>query len=209
MNQQHPNQPFRPGLDSQGFPLKPKKKHKVRNVLLVIGAGFVVMVGGCTAIVAGSGTDAARQAGDPLPNVVKTTAAPKPAATKPAAPATTEAPAPTTEPETTEPEVPSMTNSQEQAVGSAESYLSFTAFSRKGLIRQLSSSAGEGFSVADATYAVDHIKVNWNEQAAKSAQSYLKMTHFSRKGLIRQLESSAGEGFTHAQAVYGVTKAGL
>lgn len=104
---------------------------------------------------------------------------------------------------------PAMTASQEQAIGAAESYLEFTAFSRKGLIRQLSSDAGEGFSVADATYAVDHIKVNWNEQAARSAKSYLAMTHFSRAGLIRQLESSAGEGFTHAQAVYGVNKAGL
>ena len=44
------------------------------------------------------------------------------------------------------------------------------AFSRKGLIHQLSSDAGSGFSKADATFAVDHIKVNWNEQAAKAAQ---------------------------------------
>jgi len=120
---------------------------------------------------------------------------------------------PTTAPKTTAPKPkaaqPSLTKSQEQAIGSAESYLEFSAFSRKGLIRQLSSSAGEGFSVADATYAVDHITVNWNEQAARSAKSYLEMTHFSRQGLIHQLESSAGDGFTHAQAVYGVTKAGL
>ena len=103
----------------------------------------------------------------------------------------------------------SLTKSQEQAIGSAKSYLEFTAFSRKGLIRQLSSDAGDGYSKADATYAVDHIEVNWNEQAAKSAKSYLDMTHFSRKGLIQQLESSAGDGYTHAQAVYGVNKAGL
>jgi hypothetical protein len=102
-----------------------------------------------------------------------------------------------------------MTAGQEQAIGKAEDYLSFTALSRKGLIRQLSSEAGEGFSVADATFAADHVKVNWNEQAAKKAKEYLQMTHFSRKGLVHQLESSAGEGFTHAQAVYGVTKAGL
>jgi hypothetical protein len=63
--------------------------------------------------------------------------------------------------------------------------------------------------VKDATFAVDHVKVNWNEQAARSARSYLELTHFSRAGLIRQLESDSGEGFTHRQAVYGVTKAGL
>jgi hypothetical protein len=114
----------------------------------------------------------------------------------------------TTQPKPTK-TAPKVTAAQEQAIGSAESYLAFTAFSRKGLIRQLSSDAGEGFSVADATYAVDHIKVDWNEQAARSARSYLEMTHFSRSGLIHQLESSSGEGFTHRQAVYGVTKAGL
>jgi hypothetical protein len=103
----------------------------------------------------------------------------------------------------------SLTKSQEQAIGSAKSYLEFSGFSRKGLIQQLSSDAGEGYSKADATYAVDHIEVNWNEQAAKSAKAYLAMTHFSRKGLIQQLESSAGDGYTHAQALYGVSKAGL
>jgi len=104
---------------------------------------------------------------------------------------------------------PSMTKSQEQAIGSAEDYLEYSAFSRKGLIQQLSSDAGEGFSKSDAKFAVDHIKVDWNEQAAKSAESYLEYSNFSRKGLIQQLESEAGEGFTHAQAVYGVNKSGL
>ena len=61
-----------------------------------------------------------------------------------------------------------MTVSQEQAVAKAESYLELTAFSRKGLIEQL---RFEQFSKADATFAVDHITVNWKEQAAKKAQS--------------------------------------
>ena len=68
---------------------------------------------------------------------------------------------------------------------------------------------GEGFSKADAVFAVNHIDVNWNEQAAKSAKSYLDMSSFSRQGLIEQLESEYGEGFTHSQAVYGVNKTGL
>jgi len=104
---------------------------------------------------------------------------------------------------------PKITKSQEQAIGAAQDYLDYSAFSRKGLIEQLSSDAGEGFPKADAIFAVDHIKVNWNEQAAKSAKEYLAYSHFSRKGLIEQLESDAGEGFTHSQAVYGVKKAGL
>lgn len=102
---------------------------------------------------------------------------------------------------------PKMTKSQEQAVGKAMDYLEFQPFSRKGLIQQLSSPV-DGFSKADATYAADHIVVNWNEQAVRAAKSYLEIMHFSRAGLIQQLESSA-TGFTHAQAVYGVNKAGL
>lgn len=188
MNQQDPN-PFVPQP-------QPKKKHTLRTVLIALGAIFIglpVLVG---VISAATGTPAK------APVSVTSQATAKPKAT---APATTQ---PTVEAATEAPK-PSLTKSQEQAIGPAEQYLGFTAFSRKGLIEQLSSDAGEGFSVADATYAVDHIEVNWNEQAAKSAEKYLEMTHFSRSGLIEQLESSAGEGFTHAQAVYGVTKAGL
>ena len=124
------------------------------------------------------------------------------------APETTQAPAPKPKPAPA-PAKPTLTNSQEQAIGAAEDYLDYTAFSRKGLIHQLSSDAGSGFSKADATFAVDHITVNWNEQAAKAAQQYLDYSHFSRSGLIHQLESEAGSGFTHKQAVYGVNKAGL
>lgn len=192
----NPYQPSQPGLDSQGFPLKPKKKHTGLKIFAGI-IGGLVLIGVASSL--SSVNDPTPRA--TVPNVVKTTSTP--ATEAPAVPeVTTEAPA-----ETTEPEKPSMTKSQEQAVGSAESYLELTAFSRKGLIQQLSSSA-VGFSKADATFAVDHIKVDWNEQAAKSAKSYLELTNFSRAGLIQQLSSDA-VGFTHAQAVYGVNKAGL
>jgi Host cell surface-exposed lipoprotein len=107
------------------------------------------------------------------------------------------------------PPVRAMTTAQEQAIGSAQDYLSFQAFSRNGLIEQLSSDAGEGFSRADAVYAVDHIRVNYRVQAAKAAKDYLTFEHFSRSGLIEQLESDAGDGYTHAQAVYGVNAVGL
>ena len=136
------------------------------------------------------------------------TAAPTTAVPRTAAPTTTQAkpkPAPNPKP----PAEPDLTTSQKQAIGSAESYLGFQAFSRKGLIQQLSSSAGEGFSVADATFAVDHITVNWKEQAVRSAKEYLQFEHFSRAGLIQQLSSSAGEGFTRAEATYAADKVGL
>jgi len=106
-------------------------------------------------------------------------------------------------------QAPALTTSQENAVGSAQDYLDYTAFSRQGLIDQLSSDAGEGFSVKDATFAVDFLDVNWRAQAVKSAQDYLNYTSFSRQGLIDQLSSDSGEKFTHAQAVYAVNKVGL
>ena len=81
-----------------------------------------------------------------------------------------------------------------------------SGFSREGLIGQLSSSAGEGFSKADATFAADHVDVNWNDEAVESAQSYLDMSSFSRQGLTDQLSSSVGEGFTLAQAQYAVNQ---
>jgi hypothetical protein len=97
----------------------------------------------------------------------------------------------------------SFTVSQQNAIESAESYLSFMGFSREGLIEQLEF---EDFSNADATFAVDTISPDWFEQAAKSAESYLDSGSFSRQGLIDQLEF---EGFTTEEATYGAEQAGL
>src|SRR5205809_5490895 len=57
---------------------------------------------------------------------------------------------------------PSYTVSQQNAIRSAQEYLSSQAFSYTGLISQLSSKYGEGFAKADAVFAVNHIQVNWN-----------------------------------------------
>lgn len=97
----------------------------------------------------------------------------------------------------------SLTGPQKNAVRSAKQYLSFQGFSRKGLIQQLSSEAGDGYSVKDATAAVGTLKVDWNKQAARSAKQYIKLMGFSCKGLIDQLSSSAGDGYTKKQATYG------
>lgn len=98
---------------------------------------------------------------------------------------------------------------QQQAVRSAMQYLNMSGFSREGLIRQLSSDAGEGFGISDATAAVDSLNVDWNEEAAQSAQQYIQMSGFSCQGLVQQLSSSAGEQFTLAQAQYGARQVGL
>ena len=104
--------------------------------------------------------------------------------------------------------VDSLTGPQKNASRSAEQYLSMAGFSRNGLIHQLSADAGEGYSVADATVAVDSLNANWDEQAVRSAQQYLSMQGFSCKGLIEQLSSSAGEKYTVSQATHGARQAG-
>ena len=91
---------------------------------------------------------------------------------------------------------------EKNAIRSAQGYISFMAFSRKGLIGQLTF---EGYSQEAATNAVDALNIDWNEQAAKSAQSYVDMMAFSRSGLIQQLEF---EGYTREQAEYGATAVG-
>ncbi|HHQ4900499.1 TPA: Ltp family lipoprotein [Aeromonas veronii] len=101
-----------------------------------------------------------------------------------------------------------LTRPQKNAVRSAKQYLSISGFSRSGLVQQLSSDAGDGYSVADATAAVDSLNVDWNEQAVRSAKQYLSISGFSCKGLIEQLSSSAGDGYTVSQATYGARQAG-
>lgn len=101
-----------------------------------------------------------------------------------------------------------LTGPQRNAVRSAKQYLRMTGFSREGLIDQLSSSAGEGYDIADATAAVDSLDVDWNANAVKSAKQYLKLSGFSCQGLIEQLSSSAGDKYTESQAAYGARQAG-
>jgi hypothetical protein len=99
-----------------------------------------------------------------------------------------------------------MTASQQQAVEAAQSYLSDgSGFSQSGLIQQLTSQSGNGFSTADATFAVNYLNPNWNAQAVDAAGSYLSEgSGFSQSGLIQQLTSQSGNGFSTAQATYAV-----
>lgn len=96
---------------------------------------------------------------------------------------------------------------QREALEAAKSYLRSGHFSRVGLIDQLTSPYGEGFSRANAVWGVNHAHANWYAEAVQAARSYLRSGHFSRSALIEQLESPYGEQFTHAQAVYGVNVA--
>lgn len=105
------------------------------------------------------------------------------------------------------------TVSQQNAYESARDYLDFSAFSRAGLIQQLTSEYGSGFPAADAEFAIERLEaeggVDWNAEAAEAAKDYLEFSSFSRSGLLQQLTSEFGSQFTPAQAEYGVSQTGL
>ena len=101
-----------------------------------------------------------------------------------------------------------LTQQQQSARGEANQYLSTQAFSKQGLIDQLDSPDGGGYSVNDATVAVDSLTVNWNTEAVQAAKEYLKTQPFSCNDLIQQLDSPDGGQFTVAQATYGAHQAG-
>lgn len=138
---------------------------------------------------------------EPSPTQESTTSTPAEVAATEAPLETSAVPEPVTESEPVVEEPPADsggTVSQMQALRQAESYLGFAAFSRTGLIEQLEF---EGFSVEDATFAVDALEVDWMVQAEAKALDYLEYSAFSETGLVEQLEF---EGFSNAEAVHGV-----
>ena len=125
----------------------------------------------------------------------------------PSAPPTQSASPPPAAP-TTAPAGPTLTQQQQSPVEPAKQYLSTQAFSQQGLIDQLDSPDGGGYSVHVATVAVDSLTVNWNAEAVQSAKEYLATQPMSCNDLIQQLDSPYGEKLTVAQATYGAQQAG-
>jgi hypothetical protein len=119
-------------------------------------------------------------------------------------------PTPTTVAPPKAPAAPALTQQQKNAVQAAKNYLSTEpGFSQQGLIDQLDSPDGSGFSVADATAAVNSLTVNWDAQAVDAAKNYDSTEGgFSCSGMVQQLDSPDGSQFTVAQATYGATQAG-
>ena len=103
-----------------------------------------------------------------------------------------------------EPEEDDVPREYKNALKSAENYISMMPMSEKGLLRQLTSEAGDKYPEEAAQYAIDNLEVDWNEQALKSAKQYLSMMPVSDEELRQQLVSDAGEGFTEEQAQYAI-----
>lgn len=176
-------------------PPPPRKRHRVRNTVLWISGVGIVLIAGISAI-SGAASSGSSQQNSSIAQGSSSSAP----ATQPSTQAPPAAPA-----------APAPTMAQQQALTSAQGYLSDgQGFSKAGLIDQLSSSAGEGFSHSDAVWAVKHSGANWKEQAVISAKGYMSDGQgFSRQGLIDQLSSSAGGGFSLAQATYAADQVGL
>jgi hypothetical protein len=100
-----------------------------------------------------------------------------------------------------------ITMSQNNALRVAKDYLRASGFSRAGLIEQLSSNVGAGFSLVDSTWAVDQLHADWKAQAVRTGKTYLEISGFSRSGLIEQL--TLGAGFTQQEATYAANSLGL
>lgn len=102
------------------------------------------------------------------------------------------------------------TAEQRYAFTSGLTYLEVMAFSRQGLIDQLSSEYGENYPLEVAEFAVNAIEeqglVDWDAECEEAAQTYLSLMSFSKQGLIDQLSSEYGEQFTVEQAERAVEK---
>jgi hypothetical protein len=72
-----------------------------------------------------------------------------------------------------------MTQQQKSAVSSAKQYLSAEAFSQQALIDQLDSADGSGYSVSDATVAVDSLNEDWNTEALSIADTQIAQQYRS------------------------------
>ena len=105
-----------------------------------------------------------------------------------------------------------MTLSQQNAVKTAMNYVDLMAFSRKGLIDQMSSEYGDKYLREDAEFAVSYLEennlVDWDVEAVQCAQNYLDLTAFSKDGLIDQMSSDAGDKFSRKQAEYAASQVG-
>ena len=179
-----------------------KSNKKGCGCLGLIGLAVVIGIIATVSSHSSSNTPAASASASSPIAVSASTAAPADTAPAPAAPVSSAPAAPVS----SAPASPPMTTAQQQAVDAAESYLSLgQGFSEQGLLDQLTSSAGDGFSKSDAEFAINYLHPNWDQQAVDSAKSYLSEGQgFSEQGLLQQLTSSAGSGFTEAQAEYAI-----
>ena len=90
------------------------------------------------------------------------------------------------------------------ALNKAQVYSDTMYMSKKGIYKQLTSDAGEGFPEKAAQYAIKHVKANWKENALMKAKTYYEDMSMSKDAIYDQLISEYGEQFTPEQAKYAI-----
>jgi len=183
-----------PSQPSAGAARRKPLWKKKRFIIPVAIIALFVIIAACSAVSknpSGSGT----------PSATSPTASPSGIAASPPPAAPPPPPAPA---------APQGTAAQLQALAAAKGYLaSGIGFSQASLTAQLTSSYGNGFTAADAEWAVANAGPDWNEQALKAAKGYLNSgIGFSQASLAKQLTSSSGNQFTTEQANYAVANSG-
>jgi hypothetical protein len=189
---------FAPGASNAAAPLaapaaaepKAKRAWYVKKRFLIPGGVVAFFI--AIAALSGGGDDATVPASATSPSSSTSSKASTDAKAAPSASSAAPKPA--------APKAPALTSGQKNALRSAENYISLMSMSKAGLIQQLSSPAGDGYSKADATYAANHVKADWNAEAVEAANNYMEIMPMSRTALIKQLSSSAGDKFTKAEA---------
>lgn len=99
---------------------------------------------------------------------------------------------------------PSVPAEYTSALAKAQTYVDMMAFSKAGLLNQLTATYGEKFSQAAADYAVAHVKADYNANALIKAKEYQDDMNMSPAAIHDQLTSSYGEKFTNAEADYAI-----
>ena len=147
-NQQYSSQ-VPPGQQPPAMPPQPPSKrkawparHKVLTGLMAVGALIVIIAAASASNKPSTPVaDTGAASSSASPSAAVSSAAASSAPSTPAAPAS-----------------PSMTGAQQQAVDAAQSYLSEgQGFSDQGLLQQLTSSAGSGFTQTQAEYAASQV----------------------------------------------------
>ena len=92
----------------------------------------------------------------------------------------------------------SVTREQKNALGAAEAYLDYSAFSKQGLYDQL---IFEEYPSDAAQYAIDKVHADWKANALQTAKDYLDYSSFSDQGLYDQL---IHDKYTSEEAQYAI-----
>lgn len=170
-------------------PVKKPFYKRVWFIILAI-AVFIAIAVGAT----GGDEDEAEAADDTTP-VVTAPAADAPVDVPAAAPVEDDVPAP---------EVQDVPREHQSALRKAETYSEMMHMSKAGILDQLTSDYGEGFSPEAARYAVDNVDADWNNNALEKARTYQDTMSMSPSAIHEQLVSGYGEKFTVEEADYAL-----